>query len=246
MENRIDIFDIGIDALTAKDALKRIVQYMESGTLSTVEVVTLELLVQGQNDPEWKAQMKEMDLVLPGERDILDASEKAAVLFTEGPPGLDGHLMRELDKRVFLRMFLKYLQRSRKKVFLLAGREEDLLFLSEAVRPYMRGMEQAGQAVLSEDNGRKDSIINEINGVEPDCILSVLPYPMQENFISDAKPLLDARVWVGLGIPLFEENHRKKPVRKLRRFFLKKTFLHLVDRQKEMQPASVQPGRARQ
>lgn len=48
MENRIDIFDIEIDALTAKDTLKKIVQYMKSETLSTVEVVTLELLVQGR------------------------------------------------------------------------------------------------------------------------------------------------------------------------------------------------------
>ncbi len=245
MENRIDIFDIGIDALTAKDALKKIVQFMEGETLNAVEVVTLELLVRGQNDPEWREHMKKMDLILPGERDILDASEKAAALLEGATANPDSHLMKELDKRVFLKMFFKYLQRSQKKLFVLAGKEEDLALLNEAIRPYMRGMVQVGRAVLSEGNGRKDRIINEINGVEPDCILSILPYPMQERFISDAKALLNARVWMGLGLPLFEENHKKKTVRKLRRFFLKKTFLHLVDRQKEMQPAPVQSGRMR-
>ncbi len=245
MENRIDIFDIGMDALTAKDTLKKIVQYMESGTLSTVEVVTLELLVQGQDNPQWKEQINQMDLVLPGERDILDASEKAAG-FLESAEGLDSHLMKELEKKVFFRMFLKYLQRSRKKVFLLAGGEEELLLLEEAVRPYTRGMVLAGWAVLPRDSGLEESIINEINSVEPDCILSVLPYPVQESFISDAKALLNARVWMGLGLSLIQENQKKKPVRKLRRFFLKRTFLHLAVQHKGIQPASKQSGRMRQ
>lgn len=242
MENRIDIFDIEIDALTAKDTLKKIVQYMKSETLSTVEVVTLELLVQGQDNPKWREQMNQIDLILPGERDILDASEKAAGLL-EASESLDSHLLKELEKKVFFKMFLKYLQRSQKKVFLLAGREEDLLLLKEAVRPFMRGMPEAGWAVLPRDSGLEESIINEINSVEPDCILSVLPYPAQESFISDAKALLNARVWIGFGLSLIQENQKKRPVRKLRRFFLKREFLHLVDKQKEIQPASLRSGR---
>ena len=75
MENKIDIFEIDIDALTAKDTLKRIVQFMESETVSTVEIVTLELLVQGQDDPKWREKMQKMDLVLPGEKEILEALE---------------------------------------------------------------------------------------------------------------------------------------------------------------------------
>lgn len=244
MENRIDIFDIGIDALTAKDTLKKIVQYMKGGTLSTVEVVTLELLVQGQDNLEWREQMNQMDLVLPGERDILDASERASGIL-DASESLDSHLMKELEKKVFFKMFLKYLQRSQKKVFLLAGREEDLLLLKETVRPFMRGMPEAGRAVLPKDSGLEESIINEINSVEPDCILSVLPYPAQESFISDAKALLNARVWMGLGLSMIQENQKKKPVRKLRRFFLKREFLHLVDKQKEMQPAPLRTGRMR-
>lgn len=242
MENRIDIFDIEIDALTAKDTLKKIVQYMKSETLSTVEVVTLELLVQGQDNPKWREQMNQIDLILPGERDILDASEKAAGLL-EASESLDSHLLKELEKKVFFKMFLKYLQRSQKKVFLLAGREEDLLLLKEAVRPFMRGMPEAGWAVLPRDSGLEESIINEINSVEPDCILSVLPYPAQESFISDAKALLNARVWIGFGLSLIQENQKKRPVRKLRRFFLKREFLHLVDKQKEIQLASLRSGR---
>lgn len=234
MENKIDIFEIDIDALTAKDTLKRIVQFMESETVNIVEIVTLELLIQGQNAPEWREMMRQMDLVLPGEKEILEASEKAA-----GTPGCgsgsSGHLIKELEKQVFLKMFFKYLQRTRKKVFLLAGQEEDLLLLQEKLRPYAKGFLPAGQAVLPQDGGRKDSVINEINGAEPDCIISVLPYPEQERFITEAKALLNARVWIGCSLTLLQEENKEKPSGKLRKFFLKRAFRHLVDQQKSRQ-----------
>ena len=230
MENKIDIFEIDIDALTAKDTLKRIVQFMESETVSTVEIETLELLVHGQDDPKRRENMQKMDLVLPGEKEILEASEKAAGL-SEGASQLNGHLMKELEKRVFLKMFFKYLQRTRKKVFLLAEQETDLLLLLEKLRSCAKGFLPAGQAVLP-DGGRKDSVINEINGVEPDCILSVLGYPDQENFISEAKALLNARVWIGCSLSLLQEDRKKKPAGKLKKFLLKRAFIHLVDQQK--------------
>lgn len=232
MENKIDIFGIEIDALTAKDTLKKIVQFMNSETVSTVEIVTLELLVQGQDNPDWKEKMRGMDLVLPGECDILETSKKSAG-FSKADAADRQHLTRELEKKVFLRMFLKYLQRTRKTVFLLAGQEAELLFLQERLRPYAKGLLFAGHAILPEDGERKESVINEINGVEPDCIISVLPYPEQEKFISDAKALLNARVWVGCSLALLQEEQKKRPSGRLRRFFLKRAFIHLVDQQND-------------
>ncbi len=231
MENRIDIFDIEIDVLNAKDTFKKIVQFMESETVSTVEIVTLELLVQGQDNPEWKEKMRGMDLVLPGEKDILETSRKAAGL-PDSVAADAGHLAKELEKKVFFKMLLRYLQRSRKKVFLLAGQEDEMLLLQEKLHIYAKGLLAVGHAILPEDGERKEGVINEINGVEPDCIISVLPYPEQEKFISEAKPLLNARVWVGCGLSLLQEERTKRPSGKLKHFFLKRAFLHLVGQQK--------------
>ena len=76
---------------------------------------------------------------------------------------------------------------------------------------------------------RKDSVINEINGAEPDCIISVLPYPEQERFITEAKALLNARLWIGCSLILLQEENIKKPSGKLRKFLLKRTLRHLVE-----------------
>lgn len=225
MENRLKILDIEIETLTAKDTLKKIVQFMEDETLHTAEIMTLELLMQGQENAEWKEQIRTMDLVLPGEREILEASGTPEN-FTDAEIG---RLMRELDQKVFIKILIKYLQRSRKTVFLLAGQEQDLLLLQNILYNYAKGISLAGQAVFAEGSGKEENIINEINGVEPDCILSVLPYPVQENFIYHARALLNARVWVGCGMPLLKKEQKTR--KRLRRFVLKKALCYLVGRE---------------
>ena len=68
-----------------------------------------------------------------------------------------------------------------------------------------------------------DMILNCINGVEAECVISVLPSPLQEAFVVRNKILLNARLWLGLGkkmkLPL--NKREKKPVRD----FLIKLFL---------------------
>lgn len=219
MDNKIKIFDIELDNLGAKDSMRRVVQYMEGGTISTVEVVTLEMLMQGQDSPDWKSQVEAMDLLIPGDIEILTATgreEKA--------------LVRDLENKVFLKLFFKYLQRKRKKVFLLAAQEEELVKLGDALQPYKGGLVIAGQAILPEEGARIENVINEINGVEPDCVLSALPCPWQETFISESRALLNARVWLGLG-PLLQKDTETKTTGKIRYFFLRRLFRYLVGQQ---------------
>lgn len=225
MEKKIDIFDIELDGLCAKDAMKHAIQYMEGETISVIEVVTMEMLIQGQESPEWKSQMKTMDLLLPGDKEILEAGG-----ITERRD------IKDLENKVFLKMFLKYLQRNRKKIFLLAAQEDELIVLREALEPYAyeRGLVIAGEAVLPEDGGRKENVINEINGVEPDCILSVLPCLWQEAFISENRALLNARLWLGCA-PVLQMRTEKKTTGRIRQFFLKRIFRYLVGKEQNSQ-----------
>ena len=74
---------------------------------------------------------------------------------------------------------------------------------------------------VSELTGRsEEEIINEINSLEPDCILSVLPSPKQEEFIKDNKSYINARVWMGCG-EVFGVVSSKSRKRNLLNFFKK-------------------------
>ena len=78
-----------------------------------------------------------------------------------------------------MKLFLKYLQKNRKKIFLLADKEEQIQSLSEEIRHYHRGIVITGGAALVPDEGQEEKVINEINGTETDCLVSMFSSPWQ-------------------------------------------------------------------
>ena len=131
--------------------------------------------------------MNEFDLVLPGEKLILEAAEEA-------------RLPKEIDIKLYLKMFMRYLHKNHKRMYLLVESEEDG---QEAFRYMQRtysGIQLVGLAKVSAEGRADDMLVNAINGSEVDCILSALSVPLQEDFIAKNRNLLDARVWVASGI----------------------------------------------
>ena len=81
-----------------------------------------------------------------------------------------------------------------------------------------------------------DMIVNKINGAETDCILSVLPSPLQENFIQENKPVLDAGVWMGLGEGIKTSRQKNDKKTRLLDFFVKFKLKSEIKRQGKDQP----------
>jgi N-acetylglucosaminyldiphosphoundecaprenol N-acetyl-beta-D-mannosaminyltransferase len=219
MEEKMKIFDVEISGFTAKAAMKKSIAYLQSESINSIEIVTSDMLLQGQDSPEWKALIQRMDLVIPGEKEILEAA------------GIeDKALLKQVSNKLYLRMFLCYLQKNRKKIFLIASSKQEMYALEEVLEKYNRGMLIVGRAVLDADGAAKDEVINEINGTETDCILSVLPSPQQEAFIVENGASLNARVWLGCGIK-FTQDYDEKFVGTIRKFLFKKLFQYQVGRQ---------------
>lgn len=222
MEIKINIFGVEIDRFTAKAAMQAAVEYMDSESINTIEIVTLDMLMQGQDSPEWKEKAKEIDMVLPGEKEILEAAKID-----------DKFLMKDVTNKVFLKMFLRLLQKNQKRVFIIAASEQEICALEEALDRYNRGIIIVGKGILDSEGKAMEEIINEINGDETDCILSVLPSPQQEEFIVKNSALLNARVWLGCGRTLTRD-YGEKIGGNVRRFFMKRRFWYRVGRQADM------------
>ena len=221
MDRKINVFGIDITILTAKETMKLIMQYLEKETVNTIEIVTLAMLMKEKDDEIWREQVEKFDLVLPGEKTLFEASEEC-----------DRNLVKELENRTFLRMFLRYLCKNKKRLFLLADSTERLALMREQLRSYAHGAVVAGHAILPADGGLEENVINEINGVEPDCILSALPSPRGEQFVVESGALLNARLWVG-GLSVFSEEITRRPLGKIRQFIMKKIFCYQVEKQKQ-------------
>lgn len=213
MEDNIDVLGVELNCLTAKEAMLQAMQFMENDLVDTIEILSMEDLMYGREDVEWKNLVREFGLVLPGEAEILKAADVH-----------DRAKEKETANHTFLKLFLKYLQKNQKRIFLLAQTEEDLQRTGEVIRRYSRGFQLAGSGIISPDDNREESVINEINGTETDCILSVLASPYQERFISGNRALLNAKVWLGCGAVFTETYSRQIPAGRLRHLFRKLLF----------------------
>ena len=151
-----------------------------------------------------------MELLIVGDRTLLELS------------GIeDRTLLKEAETHLFLKMFLRYLKKGNRKVFLLAPSEERMGKLRDYLARYYSGIEISGAEIVEDKPQVGDMIVNKINGAETECILSVLPSPQQENFIGENKAVLDARVWLGLGDGLSKSDAKKSTRGKIQNFFVK-------------------------
>ncbi len=222
MEEKFNVLGVELDCLSAKDAMLQAIQFLEDETLDTIGIVSMDMLLSGQDDRLWTEQLGQMKMLLPGEAEILEAGEIH-----------DWIRLKEAGERTFLKMFMKYLQKQHKRVFLLAGSEGELRRVEEAVSRYNRGIRMTGHALLGQDGVQEEEVVNEINGTETDCILSVLPSPYQEEFILRNKALLNSRVWLGCGNILWKSYDERKLLKHIKHFILKKIFRYQVEKQQK-------------
>ena len=219
MNEKINVLDVNIDSCTAKEAMKETIAFLESEPVSVIDVVSVDGLMQMNDLSELKARMNEFDLVLPGEKLILEAAEEA-------------RLPKEIDIKLYLKMFMRYLHKNHKRMYLLVESEEDG---QEAFRYMQRtysGIQLVGLAKVSAEGRADDMLVNAINGSEVDCILSALSVPLQEDFIAKNRNLLDARVWVGVGNRMFSDHRQGLGHGKLVKFLLNHIFKREMEKNK--------------
>ena len=220
MEEKINILDLDLDCITAKEALKRAIQFFDNDSPDTIEIVSMSTLMQYREDEEWKKMAGSMTLLLPGEAEILKAAEVS-----------DKVKIKETEDGTFLKLFIKYLEKNRRNIYVLAQTEEELLKAEGLIKRYSRGIRISGHSIPGQEGAGEENIVNDINGTETDCILSVLPPPYQEEFIFRNRALINVSVWLGCGVMFARKFEKKRPVGRLKHFLQKKLFWYRVEQQ---------------
>ena len=192
MNEKINVLNVNIDSCTAKEAMKETIAFLETEPVSVIEVVSVDGLMQMNDLPELKEKLNEFDLVLPGEELILETAEEA-------------RMPKEIDMSLYLKMFMRYLHKNHKRIYLLVESEEEGQEAFRYMQKAYSGIQLIGLAKVSAEGRADDMLVNAINGSEVDCILSALSTPLQEDFIAKNRNLLDARVWIGGGKRMFSD-----------------------------------------
>ena len=76
MNEKINVLGVNIDSFTAKEAMKETIAFLESEPVSVIDVVSVDALMQMNDLPELKEKMNEFDMILPGEKLILEKMQK--------------------------------------------------------------------------------------------------------------------------------------------------------------------------
>lgn len=220
MEEKINVLDLDLDCITVKNAMRQAIQFLDSDSINTIEIISMNTLMEQREDEGWKKLAGELTMLLPGEAEILRAAEIS-----------DRTKLKEAEEGTFLKMFIKYLEKKRKNVYILAQSEEEILETRNLLRSRNHGIRFSGSAILDPQEAREENVINDINGTETDCILSVLHTPYQEEFISRNKALLNVKVWLGCGKVFAQQYENKKLTGRIKHFLQKKLFWYRVERQ---------------
>ena len=75
MSAKINVLDIEIDNCTAKEAMKKAVEYLATEPVNMIEMVTVDAIMQLDEMTEMRKEFSQFDLVLAGDRMILEAAE---------------------------------------------------------------------------------------------------------------------------------------------------------------------------
>ena len=136
---------------------------------------------------------------------VKECVEQADLIVVEDPEILSvaginsSQRIREAEDHLFFTELLKRLQRGQQQVYLVASKNAALEKIREILRERYEKLHIVGQYSIEDYPDDLDRMINEINSAAPDVIISVMPTPLQEEFLVANRSKLLAKLWYGLG-----------------------------------------------
>ena len=207
MNETIQVLGIKMNNLSAKDALKNVMSYMETEPINIVEMVTMHTIAQFQESEEVGEIFDTMDMVLASDKGILQAAGVN-----------EERQLKEVGELLFLKMLLRYFHKNGVRVLLLAEKPEDMQKLVGYMEEDYSKIQVVEMATMEEHGTTDDMLLNLLNGAEATCVISALPSPVEEKFISKNKMFVNAKLWLGLGNLLDDMKKEKMSFHKIKEF----------------------------
>lgn len=190
MERKIDVCGMQLDNLTADEALRTVKGYFGKGRIYVVTYIYGDLLKQLVQEEELRQSVQDVtDLTVIGEKAVADVLEEPCQLTDE-----------EMASQTVANRVLQYCTKHQKTVFWLGESEESYETFRAYADKEFTSLRVVGAFAVGDERSVEveDEVINEINRVYPDVVISKLPASYQEQFIARQKSKLNAQIWLGL------------------------------------------------
>lgn len=216
MKKKIEILGLPIDNYSVREAILLAEGYLNSNSMSIIETVSMRALNEAETSEAVAKTIEEADLTVIGEKEILTV---AGIMTPQRE--------KEITEHEFFHEFMKRVVRNHKRIYLIAQQRDVLEHFEQYMEEGYPKRIQVGSTVLDECSGGLENVINEVNGESVDVLISLIPSPVQEEFICECKDKLSTQIWYGLGAYKGEwEGFWKRTFRKL---FHKRVLLKKID-----------------
>ena len=188
MIKEFTIAGIKLNSYTALENLTRIGEKLDNHIFTTVEEIYMRTVLLAKEDEKVKEVVEALDVTVIAENGVWDAVGANTSL-----------RRREIERREFFFQLMRILERNKYSIFVLGEDNQEITQTCEYIAEEFPRLNVAGMVALAECSGAEEDIINDINTIAPDVILSVLPSPVQEHFLAHHKGMLSTRLWYGIG-----------------------------------------------
>ena len=223
MNGKIDVLGVQIDYLNVDAEMEQIMAFMQNDFLNTVGIITMNALLTVKEAPQWKDYIENLDMSVPGEKEVLEAA------------GIDGgQIYEEVEENEFFARLFWYLISRDCRVFLLGGSQEEVEGLKKYLLETYPGLLIVGETADTADGEvSTDHLVNEINSVSPDLIISGLQGFRQDQFLMENRQKINGKIWLGLGEHPQIQNEAGLKVSWWSTLLKKNTFRRLAAKYKE-------------
>ena len=188
MIKEIIVAGIKLNSYTAFENLTKIGKNLDNNVFTTVEDVYMRTILLAKEDEVVKETVETLDVTIIAENGIWDAAGENSSL-----------RRREIERREFFFQLMHILERNKYSVFVLGESTQEVADTCEYIAGEFPRLNVVGNVALEECVGAEEGIINKINLIAPDVIISVLPSPKQEHFLVENKQMLSTKLWYGIG-----------------------------------------------
>lgn len=194
MIKTVNIGGIELDNYTVRETIMRVEHALSDQGFHTIEEVNMDMLL-GETDEVVRQALTLAEYTVIAEAGILDAVGASTY-----------QRKNEIEQHDFFYEMMKRIERNHKRIFLIGQTEEFTRAAADEIEELYPKCVIDGMEALENCQGAVDAVVNEINALAPDVILSVLPSPAQEQFLVENQDKLSAGLWYGIG----DRNHRRK------------------------------------
>ena len=193
----LNILGVSIREHSLKESLALTDTYLKNGALNTVLFLSAKMLLAAGKDSEFKEWIEDMDMTVCAEPDILRAADAATM-----------SRVREIENNAYLKEVVRRLFKAGKSVYLLTEREEDIAKLKEHLKQAGPELKVVAENNLEAMDGNVENLVNHMNDIAADVIISMISFPKQEMVMAQSKNYINSEVWFALLMP--EESYKAK------------------------------------